>query len=269
MMSYGFEAVNDNNDVLFSDTSYTLEYFGKATYQGWAVQIGSFYYYTRNGSTLYNLPGYGLADYYVNIPPADLLAFAYIPYPGFTSILFQRASGSGTQLYAIAQNATPPTIYCFRKTQQQDFSGKWGINLYDSNGNVCFSSEANNLIPKAGANMYCPASNLVAYQVDQSYRAGNSGNEGATTISSTALLSSSKSGIVKPAISTFGTGTASIYDNLYQTFIFELGFRYNSATSKIDAQWGQVGAGQFGTRITRQIPSTTNFVTVIDGAMYD
>ena len=280
-MSFGFYAKNNNSQILFSDTSYCLEFIGKATlrtdigYKGFnhVIQYADLLYSRYNDVIFYDLPYYSIGYYDINAQASDMIAFSYVPNGHFTGIVYQhQIDANTTRFYVIAQGNTniyndpnAPIVYCFRKITPTTNSGH-GIKIYDASGNETLSTRSNLMMLKAGAQMSLPATKLARGTYFALVRRSNNNGVNALNITDHACVNTPLS-MTKPAISFYSpaTGLAPGASSIYG--LFELGARYNRTSNIIQSQWGEIQTVTGAS--TKQIPAHSNFAMVIDGADYD
>lgn len=287
-MSFGFYAKNNNGQLMFSDSSYTLEYIGKATlrtdigYNGFSLYYAQnakdWRYYIYGGYTIYDLPmPYSIGYYDVEATASELVAFSYVPVNDvFTAIIYQKQlNATTTRFYVLTQGNTnisndpfAPQVYCFKKITQKSDTGH-GIKIYDANGNETFTTQANIAILKAGANMSVQASRMSAGKYSNLVYASNNNNVHALNVQDHALVSSAQY-MAKPAISYYSpsSGIGYIGSGGVNRF-FELGVRYNNISNVIQSQWAEVVSVYSGYNSTKNIAAHTSFAMMIDGADYD
>jgi hypothetical protein len=274
---FGFKAVNDYNQILFSDSSYVLEFVAKATWvRRYDIQTagGTNTRFLNIFSEIKCHPLYIINEYTINIPNTDLLAFSHVTFPSYTAILYQTAINSTTtRLLVVGQLYEQPQVYCFRKIVGS--SGGYGIKVFDAAGAETFSTNTRTLIPRAASNISVTASPwfVKRYSVNNSYYfAANNGNENLEAYYDNALIGPATA-IAKPAINFHSQMSAVVFGgggtNSIKVFC-EPGVRYNSSSQTLQLQHG-VGSGQ--TSIPNapevRVPAHNVFTMVIDGAYYD
>ena len=284
-MAFGFYAANDSNQVICSDSSYTLEYIGKATlrtdigYYGFNRKAisSSLRYYAPFGNTLYDDPQYMLGTYEIEAQASDLVAFSYVqPNDIFTGIVYQhQETSTTTRFYVITQGVTgipndpnAPIVYCFRKISAKPSLGS-GLQIYDGSGNLTFTTQANTLRLKGGAALSINASTLRYGYYSSLYYGSNNNGVNALNIQNHSCIGSIQS-MSKPAISFYPavTGIAN-ENNAGLADYYDLGIRYNSSIQQLQTQYGNQGNFYLGSYDNRNIPAYNSFAMMIDGSDYD
>lgn len=288
-MSFGFSATNNNNQILFSDSSYVLEFIGKATlrtdlgYKGFSGYYdssvpSSWRYYWIGSFELKDFPlWYHIGYYEIEANANDMIAFSYVPVNDvFTGILYQhQITPTVTRFYVLTQNTRninndpfAPQVYCFKKITTKPDTGH-GIKIYNSSGNETFTTQANVLIQKAGSQMNLSTSRLAPGKYSNFIYVSNNNNSHTYYIENHALVNPSAS-ITKPAICYYcpATGVGYRGSGGINAF-FELGIRFNNSLNVLQTQWGNVADLYSGYNSTKNIPAHSSFAMVIDGADYD
>lgn len=288
-MSFGFYAKNNNSQILFSDSSYVLEFAGKATlrtdigYKGFSgynypdVPTDWRYYYYYGW--IYDKPiWYNLGYYDIAGDADDIVAFSYVPVNDiFTGIVYQyQLNETTTRLHVITQCNTniyndpfAPQVYCFRKITPKADSGH-GLKIYNAAGAETFTTQANVLIQKGGANLSVNASRLGPGTFYNLVYASNNFNVHEKNIQNHALINTPLS-MSKPAISYYPPGTGLGYRGGYGIYeLFELGMRYNNVDNILQSQWGSIGTVYLNNaNQQKNIPAHQSFAMMIDGSDYD
>lgn len=281
-MSFGFYAKNNNGQILFSDTSYCLEYIGKATlrtdiaYKGFNrhTDIPTYLYQYLYGKYFYDAPIYMLGYYDITAQASNMVAFSYVQNGHFTGIVYQhQIDANTTRLYVLAQGVTnidndpcAPVVYCFRKISPTPNTGH-GIKIFDASGNETLNTSSNIMMLKAGAQMDLPTTKMARSIYGSLYSPSNNNGTFELNITDHACINTPLS-MTKPAISFYSPATANAYTVSSISWLHELGVRYNRTSNIIQSQWGSI-ANIYSGLATKQIPSHSNFAMVIDGADYD
>lgn len=275
---FGLEVTNDFNEVLFTDSSYVLQYAGKAVWQQrynlMHYGVTNSRYLTLVGYTIYSAPHFVINRMRVSVPSTELLAFSYVPSPSFTAILYTTAvDANTTDILVIAQEEEVPEVYCFRKIQP--VAGGYGMQLRDAAGNITVTSNAQLLIPKAGAVIPVPYTNqyVKSWSRNSAYSfTTNGGDENNMYITSYAPIRSIPATVTKPAICYYTQATAVIESSTSSGnygFI-EHALRYNTTTKQFEGQHGLTALTYINsTSATIRVPAHSVFTMMIDGAFYD
>lgn len=251
-MSFGLQLVNDNGQTLISDSTYNLVYIGKATYNG----------QTYTGPS----PAYGAAgEYWVNeytytiYSSRPVVPFIHSATGDFYCVNSMTISGNTYTIRVFSRSA--PTIYCFSRIAPGAVATGYGLAVYDSNGELAFSTSENHMIPKLA---------VQASHVATNCRHWNIGSiQGSTcdfTVTSTPYTPAA---MVKPAI-LYGSLDSAVWHNpnVYASDFFCLVARVNGNT--IETRWsnsGHMGGSQNAKYVNQ--PASSVFVIGIDGADYD
>lgn len=274
---FGFKAVNDYNQILFSDSSYVLEFVAKATWvRRYDIQAvgGTNTRFLNIFSEVKSHPFYVINEYNVNIPNTELLAFSHVTFPSYTAILYQTAINSTTtRLLVVGQLYEQPQVYCFRKIVGS--SGGYGIRVFDAAGAETFSTNTRTLIPRAASDIPVTASPwfVQTYSVNNSYSfAVNGGNQNTEYYYDIGLINATTT-IAKPAINFHSQMSSVVYDgggsNSFKVYA-EPGVRYNPSTQTMQLQHGVTSSTVVLTNAPEvRVPAHNVFTMVIDGAYYD
>ena len=274
-MAFGFSALNENGLLLFSDATYNLSFAGKATYTGqqafWATNIG---YFLANN---FNIPTGELWYYSFNSGGADAIFLVHAPAPAFASVLTANRSGNTYSITVVAQpggrkgsipSSLIPQVYCFTKQTSAPNTGH-GVNVFNSAGEVAFSSNGNPLIIKAVYDATYRASNLQVFRAADGpfNRVGNGPSPSTQYITTTGPLNT-VGNISKPLVFFPNHESATMYTGgIY--YFFEIGARFDNNTKALQTSWMcpfQVAAFS-GTTYNRA--QRVAYAFVADGADYD
>ena len=261
-MAYGFEARNQNNNILISDKSYNCVYIGKAGLYAAYNPLGtSRYWYlsTRYG----DVQSWCIRVFRIDSGGRDVIPFIYIPWPNFCTVFYFTKIGNIQEFWIGSQVNITPEVYCFAKSTSVGKTG-WGMSVFDANEKLTFTSTDNILRLKAAYNAYTPNSSLYFDDryVDDTYTHGSAAG---TYVN--APLNAITGPITKPAINYNSFGTASIYRaNSYSGAYYEAGARYNPSTTNLETQWLVVADGGGG--FTQNTPARDEIALLIDGANY-
>lgn len=273
---FGLNALNDNNQILFSDTSYVLQFVTKATWvtrYNVSVIGGTNPRWMTIFSEVKSCPIYVINEFTVNIPYDQLLAFSHVTFPSYTAILYQsQIDANNTRLLVISQMNEQPQVYCFRKMAPT--GNGYGLKLFDSSGNETFSTNTRALIPRAAANVSVGITpwSVQRYTVNNSYSFNVNGPNQTTEYYSDIALINPTSAIAKPAINFHSQMTcvtrSSVSSSSYA--FCEPAVRYNASTSTIQLQHGSTALNVFvsGSPVI-VVPAHSVFSMIIDGAYYD
>lgn len=273
---FGLNAVNNNNQLLFSDRSYVLEFVAKATWvRRYDVQtVGG---YNPRWMTIFSevksCPIYVINEFTVSVPYDQLLAFSYVTFPSYTAILYQtQIDANTTKLLVVSQLYEQPQVYCFKKMTPS--GGGYGLKLFDAAGNETFSTNKRVLIPQAASVVSVSTTpwSVQQYSVNTDYSFNVNGPSQTTEYYSDHALISAAPSLSKPAINFHSQMTcvtrSGVTGGLYA--FCEPAVRYNAGTSTIQMQHGSTAINTYiGGSPVMVIPAHSVFSMVIDGAYYD
>jgi len=265
---FGFRVSNNYGEIVVSDSSYTLEYAGKATYSQMFRPTTFRYKAIGGGADLLNGPIFTGAEFFVDLPHDEFLAFSYSQWPNFTSVMYQiPVTSTRTRLLVATQVSFVPTIYCFRKIQPK--SGGHGIAVRDSSGNLTFTTQSKILVPLAAANFTVPsAGNIYTRFIGSEIivlEGPSNGPEVVTDLGSLRPLPAMQ----KPAIAYSSTSTLIVnVDGGFHEF-WESGLRLNLSAGRFEHQYGYIDQATIVQRTNIKPGAHPGFALAIDGAMYD
>lgn len=275
---FGLSATNDYGELLFSDSSAVLEYLGKATWQkrynnNSPGNVNPRYWQMEGYAPVYSRPHYVVNEYLIAAPSSDLLCFVHVPWPSFTAIQYTTPVEQNlTRLNVIGQVFDVPEVYCFRKIAPK--SGGYGMSLWDSAGNLTFTTNSRMLVPRAASVVAVPYTSQFtqAWSQNRSFSFAVNGSDQNTTYTQINGLIRPVGHVAKPAIAYYPAITGVVQSgssNSYYDFI-ESAVRYRADIGAIEHQWGSAANTYINSGAAEiRVPAHSQFCVVIDGTAYD
>jgi hypothetical protein len=287
-MSYGMTVNGDDNRLLFSTNVNGMFFQGKATLfriypdpdTGTLVTTD----YTTNqftGEIIFSNPQAIIYEYRMTLPSSvtSIMPFIYNPVGKRVAILtIFKLSSTSWQIFTyactnpnttgyISSSTNVPEIYVFSDFLSSPSNVGYGINTFNSNGEVTFSTNSKPLIFNALYNANVRYSDLT-YNATSVAWIGNGPGSGFHISYHDSLLPASS--ISKPAVFFAGNQTARGRNpNTGTVFVYEATARFLPSTRQLAIEWAQVARTFSLSNVNEQSTSPQFTAMVIDAAQYD
>jgi hypothetical protein len=280
-MTYGMVVNGENNRLLFSTNVNSMFFQGKATlHQIYSSVTIDYMTNTFTGATLFNYPEAAIYEFRITLPAgvSSILPFIYNSIGkrvAFLSIfkltttewqMFVYACTNPNTTGSISPSINVPTIYVFSDFMTGQSNTGYGINTFDSNGKISFSTNAKPLIFKSLYNGNVRFSDLTVIVNDGITYVGNGPIQQNISLYNSVLPASS---ISKPAIFFAGNQTGRRSDANGVVYIYEATARFVPSTSQLAVEWAYIGSSFSLQPVNQQSTSPPFTAMVIDAAQYD
>lgn len=283
-MSQGIIVNGDDNSLLFSTDTDNLFFQGKATYiSSYSDRYVDYVTFSSSFGILYNLPFLVFYEYTINMPESVTTILPFVHNSVGKRVSIVSIAKNTTTQWAILIVATTnpavsvpnnsptafiPTVYVFASYIDAAVNTGNGVNVFDSSGQVKFTTNERPLIIKAFYEGDNPPSNLTNIREagGNLFYVGNSSNRYAKTIT---WFSSSNTvpAIAKPAI--FYSCSQTCVGRVTDRYIYESTAVFSPSTSQLGLEWACVDISLFSSRPAVQSTANRFFAFIVDGAQYD
>lgn len=161
-MSYGFSAVNTNNEIIISDEMENLHFIGKAQYLSKTDAVLLSFPEYSNSATSFNVLD-GLVTFTFTITTTGIPVAFIKPtdYARWHTLLTQKQSGNLWTFVVAASGAssTPPSVYCFVTAEHTaQPANTYGLIVYKDDGTTRTFDSRSGPLTVTGAGMISPKS---------------------------------------------------------------------------------------------------------------